>query len=88
MRHGFRLASFVVIIYLPFLALCAVVGWMVARGLLANAKEVLLIPFVGMLIALYAILYAARRQFCKRFLAREPRSFEQWRFERGDPLGI
>ena len=32
MRHGFRLALFVVVIFLPFFALCGAAGWLVGRG--------------------------------------------------------
>jgi hypothetical protein len=80
MRHGFRLALGVVVIFASFLLFCLAAGWLMARGVLPNDSTpyVLLAAAGGMLGVLYLILYAAKRQLRKRFLARSPVSFQQW----------
>jgi len=80
------LALWVAVIFLPFLVLCAALGWATARGVLSNVNSgvLMLVPTAGIAAAIYGILYAAKRQLRRRFLAREAMAFEQW-FERHYP---
>ena len=87
MRHGFRLALWVAVILVPFLVLCAALGFAVSRGIVPRGERaLLLIPMAGIAATLFLILYGAKRQMRRRFLGREVVSFEQW-FETHYPAG-
>jgi len=87
MRHGFRLALWVAVIFVPFLVLCAALGFAVSRGIVPRGERaLLLIPMAGIAATLFLILYGAKRQMRRRFLGREVVSFEQW-FETHYPAG-
>jgi len=80
MRHGFRLALGVVVIFAAFLLFCLAAGWLMARGILPAdfTPYGLMLAAAGMLGVVYLILYAAKRQLRKRFLARPLLTFGKW----------
>jgi hypothetical protein len=80
MRHGFRLALWVSVLYVPFFVLCATGAVLVDRGIVPedNVPVLLSIPVAGMVAAIFAIVYAAKRQLRKKFLSREVVTFERW----------
>jgi len=80
MRHGFRLALGVVVIFASFLLFFLAVGWLAARGIIPEGftPYLLLLAAAGMLGVLYLILYTAKRRLRKRFLTRPSLTFQQW----------
>jgi len=80
MRHGFRLALGVALVFTPFLLLCFAAGWLDVRGIIPedSTPYVLLLAAAGMLGVLYIILHMAKRRLRRRFLARPRLTLQQW----------
>lgn len=80
MRHGFRLALGVVVIFASFLLFCLAAGWFMARGIISedSTPYLLLLAAAGMLGVLYVILCTAKGRLRKRFLARPLLTLQQW----------